>query len=180
MRACALCSIAGLRAPGRGSGRQMEWRHDRRRASSIPVFLTMQDSATQLSGSISFTSNGTPAQLERIALSGGQLIFQAVDSGNHAFAFELTVSVRDMKGEAISEGKHFSVYLTPTRGPNGYERWPPGNITAPKLIYKAEPEYTDEARNARLQGTVLLYTKVTPDGRATDSESDAQPRHGPR
>jgi len=135
--------------------------------ASIPVFLTMLNPAPELSGSISFTSTGTPAQLEKIALNGSQLNFQAVDNANHVVAFQLAVSVRDMKGEAVSEGKHFSVYLTPTRAPNGYDRWPPASVMAPRLIFKTEPEYTAEARNARLQGTVLLYTQITTDGHAT-------------
>jgi TonB family protein len=36
----------------------------------------------------------------------------------------------------------------------------------PSLISKTEPEYTEEARQARLIGTVVLYIEVYPDGRA--------------
>jgi len=136
--------------------------------TSIPLILTMREQAQQLGGTVSFTSDGTPAPLEKIALNGSRLTFQTVDSANHVFAFQLTVSVRDIKGEAISEGKHFSVYLTPLRGTNGFDRWPPGMPLAPQLIYKVDPEYTEEARKAGLQGTVLVYVKVTPDSRATD------------
>lgn len=37
-------------------------------------------------------------------------------------------------------------------------------VTAPRLLYKFEPEYTEEARAAKWQGTVLLFIEVTPDG----------------
>ena len=41
-------------------------------------------------------------------------------------------------------------------------------ITAPQLLFKVEPQYTEEARAAKFQGTVLLYIEVQPDGRATN------------
>jgi TonB family protein len=36
----------------------------------------------------------------------------------------------------------------------------------PKLTQKVEPEYTEEARAAMFQGTVLLAVVITPEGRA--------------
>jgi TonB family protein len=41
-------------------------------------------------------------------------------------------------------------------------------VTAPALLLKVEPEYTEEARAAKYQGTVLLYIEVQPDGRAAN------------
>ena len=41
-----------------------------------------------------------------------------------------------------------------------------GGVTAPALIYKVEPEYSEEARKAKYQGTVLLYVQVDPAGKA--------------
>jgi TonB family protein len=41
-----------------------------------------------------------------------------------------------------------------------------GGVSAPALIYKVEPEYSEEARKAKYQGTVLLYIEVDYDGRA--------------
>ena len=136
--------------------------------ASIPIFLALQRPAPELEGSIAFTANVTPKPLEKLALEGDLLTFQTEDNANHIITFRLTVSVRDMKGGAISEGKHLSVYLTPARGTNGYDRWPTNSSFAPKLIYKVDPEYTEEARKAKYQGTVLVYVKVTPDGRPTD------------
>jgi len=42
------------------------------------------------------------------------------------------------------------------------------DVTAPQLISKVEPEYTEEARAAKYQGTVLLSTVIGADGRATN------------
>ena len=41
-----------------------------------------------------------------------------------------------------------------------------GDVTEPKVVHKVGPEYTREARDAKLEGTVLLLIEVRPDGRA--------------
>jgi TonB family protein len=41
-----------------------------------------------------------------------------------------------------------------------------GGVTAPSLLFKVEPEYSEEARKAKYQGTVLLYVEVDAGGRA--------------
>ncbi len=41
-----------------------------------------------------------------------------------------------------------------------------GGVTAPALLYKVEPEYSEEARKAKYQGTVVLYVEVDPSGKA--------------
>ena len=41
-----------------------------------------------------------------------------------------------------------------------------GGVSAPTLVYKVEPEYSEEARKARYQGIVLLYIEVDVNGRA--------------
>jgi TonB family protein len=43
-----------------------------------------------------------------------------------------------------------------------------GGVTAPVLLFKKEPEYSEEARKAKYQGTVLLYIEVDPSGKATN------------
>jgi TonB family protein len=43
-----------------------------------------------------------------------------------------------------------------------------GGVTAPSVLHKVEPEYSEEARKAKYQGTVLLYIEVDPSGRATN------------
>src|SRR5947207_9187136 len=43
-----------------------------------------------------------------------------------------------------------------------------GGVTAPVLLAKIEPEYSEEARKAKYQGTVLLYIQVSPEGRAVN------------
>ena len=43
-----------------------------------------------------------------------------------------------------------------------------GGVTAPSLLYKVEPEYSEEARKAKYQGTVVLYVEVDPSGKAVN------------
>jgi TonB family protein len=48
---------------------------------------------------------------------------------------------------------------------NGAYRAGVGGVTSPIPIYKPEPEYSDEARKAKYQGTVQLYVEIDPTGR---------------
>jgi len=43
-----------------------------------------------------------------------------------------------------------------------------GGVSAPRPIYDPEPEYSEEARKAKYQGTVVLWVVVGPDGRVRD------------
>ena len=43
-----------------------------------------------------------------------------------------------------------------------------GGVTAPSLLFKVEPAYSEEARKAKYQGTVLLYVQVDPSGKAVN------------
>jgi protein TonB len=43
-----------------------------------------------------------------------------------------------------------------------------GGVSAPSLIYKVEPEYSEEARKAKHQGTVVLYVVVDEKGQPRD------------
>jgi periplasmic protein TonB len=43
-----------------------------------------------------------------------------------------------------------------------------GGVTAPAVLYKIDPEYSEEARKAKYQGVVVLYVEVDPSGRAVN------------
>jgi periplasmic protein TonB len=43
-----------------------------------------------------------------------------------------------------------------------------GGVSAPSLLSKVEPEYSEEARKAKHQGVVLLYVEVDPSGKAVN------------
>jgi len=43
-----------------------------------------------------------------------------------------------------------------------------GGVSAPRTTYAPDPEYSEEARKAKYQGTVVLYLIVSPDGHPRD------------
>jgi protein TonB len=43
-----------------------------------------------------------------------------------------------------------------------------GGVSAPKAIYSPDPEYSEEARKAKYQGTCVLWLVVGPDGKPRD------------
>jgi len=43
-----------------------------------------------------------------------------------------------------------------------------GDVVSPRLIHKVEPQYTEEARDAKIAGTVKLTVIIERDGHAND------------
>jgi len=43
-----------------------------------------------------------------------------------------------------------------------------GGVSAPRALYSPDPEYSEEARKAKYQGTVVLWVVVGPDGKPRD------------
>ena len=43
-----------------------------------------------------------------------------------------------------------------------------GNVTAPVVLHRTNPEYTEQARTAKYQGTVLLSVEIDPSGTPTN------------
>jgi TonB family protein len=62
--------------------------------------------------------------------------------------------------EAPSEHVARAIGADPVRVGNG--------VSAPVLLHKQEPQYSEEARSAKYQGTVMLYVVISPEGRATN------------
>jgi TonB family protein len=45
-----------------------------------------------------------------------------------------------------------------------------GGVSAPRALYAPDPDYSEEARQAKYQGTVVLWLVVGPDGRPRDAK----------
>ncbi len=43
-----------------------------------------------------------------------------------------------------------------------------GDVTSPRILYRVDPAYTEEARSAKLRGTVMLKMVIGADGMAHD------------
>ncbi len=78
---------------------------------------------------------------------------------------------RGPNGRGIGDGPGPSYGPGPGKGGGGPATSPPvltGATTAPTLLYKIEPEFSEEARKARFEGTVVLWAEVDPSGRAVN------------
>lgn len=51
-------------------------------------------------------------------------------------------------------------------------------VSAPALLYKVQPAYTEEARQAGIEGTVVLYVEINPEGRAVNPKVIRSLGHG--
>ena len=45
---------------------------------------------------------------------------------------------------------------------------PGGNVTPPRVLVKVEPKYSEDARNARVEGTVVLFVVIDERGKPRD------------
>jgi len=71
-------------------------------------------------------------------------------------------------GTGLDGGTGLGVGSGSNRGFGGGAFRPTGGVLAPRAIYDPEPEYSEEARKVKLQGTVLLSLIVDVNGRARD------------
>jgi len=72
-------------------------------------------------------------------------------------------------GTGIGSGNGAGLGPGDTAGMGGGAYSVGGNVTAPVPIYKPEPAYSEEARKAKYQGTVVLLIVVDAQGNTTDA-----------
>jgi periplasmic protein TonB len=76
--------------------------------------------------------------------------------------------IGDGKGGGVGSGSGGGLGLGDGGGVGGGVYRVGGGVTSPVLMAKVEPQYSEEARKAKYQGTVLLYVEIDPSGRATN------------
>jgi TonB family protein len=69
------------------------------------------------------------------------------------------------KGHGVGPGTGPGVGPGEDGGRGGGRRTIGGGVSAPTVVYRVEPEYSEEARKARYQGTVVLEAVVKRDGK---------------
>ena len=81
--------------------------------------------------------------------------------------FKETMQQSMAQGSGVSDGPA-STDLNRSLGPpaNGIAQAGVGGVTAPRCVYCPQPSYSEEARAAKAQGSVILKIVVTADGRA--------------
>jgi TonB family protein len=95
----------------------------------------------------------------------GDAAVKAVE-GWHFTPATINGKLAEGHGEAELECRHEGMILESEKSKRPDYRVG-GGISPPVLIYKAEPEYAEEARKAKLQGTVMLYVQISPGGKPT-------------
>lgn len=76
--------------------------------------------------------------------------------------------IGDGKGTGVGPGRGPGVGPGERGGIGGDVFAAGGGVSAPQLVYRVEPEYTDAARKAKYQGTVRLEVVVDAEGRIRD------------
>jgi TonB family protein len=125
---------------------------------ATPFALTINQQDGKISGSIA-TLTGERLPMEKLEADGDRLAFE-VREGGRIVKFRLTLTATGLTGESTVAERTSRVVLT--KGPDvdrvGRE------ITAPRLIRKIDPEYSEEGRIAKFEGSVILYAEIDPDG----------------
>ena len=101
-------------------------------------------------------------------LDADQLSFQIHDPTGQVLTFRLKRSDAGLEGE-ITAGDHASKVSFPLKLRSATVANPSGHVIASFLLWKgAAPEYTDEARQTKLQGTVVVMIMVDEHGQASN------------
>lgn len=140
--------------------------------SGIPIYMTLYRSGGKITGSVATGTDLKQVPIEKAELRGDELTFEARNDANLLMRLRLTLGGTLLNGEATvgSETSKVSMSRPATTddaagiGDSVYRVG--GSVSAPVLIHKVEPDYTEQARNAKFQGTVLLYAEIAPDGKA--------------
>ena len=155
--------------------------------SRIPFYLTLNLNDGKVNGFVSTGRDRKPMRIRNSELRDDGVSFEIYDDANRLVHFRLTLTSGVLDGEATVGNEVWKVAVVPVGGGGGDRvgsgsgsgsgtgpgaGWPGpfriAGVSAPVVIHKVEPEYTEEARAAKYQGTVLLYVEIAPDGTATN------------
>jgi TonB family protein len=149
-------------------------------SSRVPIYLTLNQNGDRVSGTVLTGNETRQVPIQKAELRGDELAFEVHDNADRLVNFRLKLSDMTMTGEASVQDQVSRVSLSlPAHGGGqaikggfiqsgrgGGVFRVGGGVSAPTLMYKVEPEYTEEARAAKLQGTVVLYVEIDPTGKA--------------
>jgi TonB family protein len=119
---------------------------------SLAVVLR-QDEGGSVEGSVAVNGAFMTHALGKAAVRGNDVSFES-EYGGQTLRFHLTAEGGRLTGYAESPGAVYGVRL---RGPV---------VRFPKVLERVRPEYTEEGRRLRNQGTVVLMVTVDARGRA--------------
>jgi TonB family protein len=106
-------------------------------------------------GVVHFGKDHNTSSIEKAILKCRQLTFEVHAESNVLVKFRLDITDAEVEGEAEFPDRVARVALMQR----------PWGRSAPILMRKEDPKYTDEARRAQLQGEVVLLLQIDPSGR---------------
>jgi TonB family protein len=135
-------------------------------ARRIGIVLTLRHSGQQLSGTVATSDDTIPAPIEKAEVRGNVVTFEMHEAPNRVVKYRLELADGRMNGEITAGDRVFKAELSPVVNA-GFYPIAGGDLarTQPALIRQVQPEYTDEARTAKVQGTVVLRLEIDPGGK---------------
>jgi TonB family protein len=165
-RLCLLFSLTTtgvlLAADLSGSWRGVLERDGKRESMS----LTLRQQEQEVSGTLVFDGEVKRMPVEKPELNGDLLTFEVHDAGGRLIKFHVTVTGERMAGDADVGDQTSKIQMARTSSTAVYRVG--GDVSAPVLVHKVEPQYSEEARRAKLEGTVRLAVVINPNGDATN------------
>lgn len=168
-RLCLLFSLTTtgvlLAADLSGSWRGVLERDGKRGSMS----LTLRQHEQEVSGTLVFDGDVKRMPVEKPELNGDLLTLEVHDAGGRLIRFHVTVTGERMAGDADVGDQTGKIQMAKTSDTAVYRVYRVGGgVSAPVLIHKVEPQYSEEAHRAKLEGTVRLYIVINPNGDATN------------
>ena len=146
--------------------------HNKNPEAALAYFQRAQRISPSTSGSAwtwtAVAQRDNPEQAEASLRSA--LAVESDDSADAATTMELLADLlrahgRNEEAQSLdSRAKAIRSTLAPRRKTTAGVYRIGGVVTPPKLLSKIEPEYTEEARLAKYQGTAVLYVEIGTDG----------------
>ena len=129
----------------------------------VPIYLTLKQNDDGVSGTVVTGSDTRQVPIQKAEFRGDELAFEVHDNLDRLVSFRLKLSDTKRTGEANVQGQVSKVSLSHPVGDAAISLQTvregafrvSGGVSAPTLVHKVEPDYTEEARAAKLQGTVV-------------------------
>jgi TonB family protein len=127
------------------------------------IVVTLNQRGQEVSGSVATSDDTIPSPIEKAEIRGDTVTFEIHHDANRTL-FRLALTDGLMSGE-ISVGDRVSKVVLSPASDAGFYPIAGGLSSPPLLVKQIQPGYTEEARAAGVQGTVVLQVEVDPSGR---------------
>jgi TonB family protein len=165
--------------------------------SQVRIFVTLDkfliacagaQCAQAVSGTVATSDEAKTLPIEKDDIQGDTVSYHVHDNAGRIVKFRLSLTGSVLNGEAevggqvskmsvsnpanvqvgFGSGDRAGSGVGSAEGVGSRVSRISGPVSSPVVIHKVDPEYSEEASSAKLQGTVVLYAEITPNGSATN------------